>query len=358
MNRREFNISMLAGAGLVAAPGIARSQNVYNLKLGHFISPNHIFAEYLQRWVDELKKTSSGKLNITIFPANTMGPVQNYVDYARTGVADITWYLAGATPGRFPLTEIIQLPFMAGSAEIGTKTLNDPDVLKLIEREHQGLKILYLLTHQPGNLHTSAKPVNTVEDMKGLRIRFASVTIKSFIAALGGTPVGVPPSGIADALQKNTIDGCFVDYGGAHTAFRLGGLVKYTTEMYSYVSSFGVVMNPASFARLPAGTAEADRGHHTPTHCRNRQVVGFGRRSRQEVSGGERRHADHAVQGTGHVVQENRGRRHGQSSGRARYQGTTGHQSTRRHEGCGREGLQDVVLILESVNGGPGCVCF
>jgi TRAP-type C4-dicarboxylate transport system substrate-binding protein len=184
MNRREFNISMLAGAGLVAAPGIARSQNVYNLKLGHFISPNHIFAEYLQRWVDELKKTSSGKLNITIFPANTMGPVQNYVDYARTGVADITWYLAGATPGRFPLTEIIQLPFMAGSAEIGTKTLNDPDVLKLIEREHQGLKILYLLTHQPGNLHTSAKPVNTVEDMKGLRIRFASVTIKSFIAAL------------------------------------------------------------------------------------------------------------------------------------------------------------------------------
>ena len=52
-------------------------------------------------------------------------------------------------------------------------------------------------------------------------------------------------------MQKNTIDGCFVDYGGAHTAFRLGGLVKYTTEMYSYVSSFGVVMNPTSFANLP-----------------------------------------------------------------------------------------------------------
>jgi TRAP-type C4-dicarboxylate transport system substrate-binding protein len=61
----------------------------------------------------------------------------------------------------------------------------------------------------------------------------------------------VPPSGIADALQKGTIDGSFVDYGGAHTAFHLGGLVKYTTEMYSYVSSFGVVMNPASFGKLP-----------------------------------------------------------------------------------------------------------
>lgn len=251
MNRREFNTSLLAGASLIAAPSVARSQTVYNLKLGHFISPTHIFAVYLDNWVKELKEKSNGRLNITIFPANVMGPVQNYADYARTGVADITWFLHGATPGRFPLTETIQLPYMVGSAEIGTKVLNDPEVLKLLAPEYQGVKILYLLTHQPGGLHTASKPVRKVDDMKGLRIRFASVTIKSFIAALGGTPVGVPPSGIADALQKNTIDGCFVDYGGAHTAFRLGGIIKYTTEMYSYVSSFGVVMNPTSFANLP-----------------------------------------------------------------------------------------------------------
>jgi TRAP-type C4-dicarboxylate transport system substrate-binding protein len=251
MNRRQFNASLLAGASLIAAPHVARSQTVHNLKLGHFISPTHIFAQYLDRWTKELKEKSQGRLNITIFPANVMGPVQNYADYARTGVADLTWFLHGATPGRFPLTEVIQLPYMVGSAEIGTKVLNDPAVLELLAPEYQGVKILYLLTHQPGNLHTASKPVRTVDDIKGLRIRFASVTIKSFIAALGGTPVGVPPSGIADALQKGTIDGCFVDYGGAHTAFHLGGLVKYTTEMYSYVSSFGVVMNPASFASLP-----------------------------------------------------------------------------------------------------------
>jgi TRAP-type transport system periplasmic protein len=251
MNRREFNASLLAGATLIAAPRVARSDTVYNLKLGHFINPQHIFAKYLQHWVDELKKRSDGRLNITIFPANQMGPVQNYFDYARTGVADITWYLSGATPGRFPLTDIIQLPYMVGSAEIGTKTLNDPEVLKLIAPEYKGVRVLYLLTHQPGNLLTTDKAVHTVAEMKGLRIRFASVTIKSFIAALGGTPVGVPPSGIADAMQKHTIDGCFLDYGGADSAFHLGGIVKYMTEMYSYVSSFGVVMNPNSYAKLP-----------------------------------------------------------------------------------------------------------
>ena len=251
MNRRQFNTSLLAGATLIAAPNVARSQTVFNLKLGHFIAPQHIFSVYLQKWVDELKEKSGGRLNITIFPANTMGPTPNYFDYARTGVADITWYLTGATPGRFPLTEIIQLPYMVGSAEIGTKTLNDPEVLKLLEPEYQGVKVLYLLTTQPGVLLTANKPVHAVADMKGMRVRFASTTIKSFIAALGATPIGIPPSGIADALQKNSIDGVFTDYGGAHTAFRLGGLVKYSTDLYAYVSSFGVVMNPGSYAKLP-----------------------------------------------------------------------------------------------------------
>jgi TRAP-type C4-dicarboxylate transport system substrate-binding protein len=251
MNRRQFNTSLLAGATLIAAPNLARSQAVFNLKLGHFISPQHIFSVYLQKWVDELKEKSGGRLNITIFPANTMGPTPNYFDYARTGVADITWYLTGATPGRFPLTELIQLPYMVGSAEIGTKTLNDPEVLKLLEPEYQGVKVLYLLTTQPGVLLTANKPVRAVADMKGMRVRFASTTIKSFIAALGATPIGIPPSGIADALQKNSIDGVFTDYGGAHTAFRLGGLVKYSTDIYAYVSSFGVVMNPDSYAKLP-----------------------------------------------------------------------------------------------------------
>lgn len=252
MNRRQFNTSLLAGATLIAAPHIARSQTVFTLRLGHFVAPQHFFSVYLQKWVDELKEKSGGRLNITIFPANAMGPTQDYYDYARSGVADITWYLTGATPGRFPRTEIIQLPYMAGSAEIGTKTLNDPDVLKLLAPEYQGVRLLYLLTTPPGVLLTAKTPVRAAADMKGMRVRFASVTIKSFISALGATPVGVPPSGMADALRNGAIDGVFTHYGSAHTAFRLGGPVKYSTDLYAYVSSFGVAMNQASYDKLPS----------------------------------------------------------------------------------------------------------
>ena len=52
-------------------------------------------------------------------------------------------------------------------------------------------------------------------------------------------------------LQKGTLDGVFIDYGGAGIAFKMGGTLKYTTEMYSYVSSFGVAMNPDFYKKLP-----------------------------------------------------------------------------------------------------------
>ena len=71
--------------------------------------------------------------------------------------------------------------------------------------------------------------------MKGMRIRFASPTVRDFIAGLGATPVGVQPTEILEQLQKGGIDGAFIDYGGAGIAFKMGGTVKYSTEMYSYV---------------------------------------------------------------------------------------------------------------------------
>jgi TRAP-type transport system periplasmic protein len=252
MNRRQFGASMLATmSGVVAAPAVL-AQQTYEMKLAYFVGDQHAMSKWLIKWSDELVKQSGGRLTVKRFPGSQMGPVQQHYDYARTGQADVSWFLHGATPGRFPLTELVQLPYLVGSAEIGTKVLNDPELrAKYLDAEHKGVKVLLLLTHQPGNVHTTRKPIRTVDDMKGLRIRFASPTIREFVAALGGTPVGVAPTEQVEQLQKGTIDGVFIDYGGAGIAFKMGGILKYSTEMYSYVSSFGVGMNPDFWNKLP-----------------------------------------------------------------------------------------------------------
>jgi TRAP-type C4-dicarboxylate transport system substrate-binding protein len=252
MNRRQFAASMLATAsGVVAAPAVLAQQKI-ELKLAYFVGDQHAMSRWLIKWSDELEKQSGGRIAVKRFPGSQMGPVQQHYDFARTGQADVTWFLHGATPGRFTLTEIIQLPYLVGSAEIGTKVLNDPELrAKYLDAEHRGVKVLLLLTHQPGNVHTTKKPIHTTEDMKGLRLRFASPTIRDFVAALGGTPVGVLPTEQVEQLQKGTIDGTFIDYGGAGIAFKMAGILKYSTEMYSYVSSFAVVMNEDFWKKLP-----------------------------------------------------------------------------------------------------------
>ena len=250
-----FTKTILATVAAVFAlgSGAAQAQQKYEMKLAYFVGDQHAMSQWLIRWSEQLEKGSGGRLTVKRFPSAQMGPTPQHYDFARTGQADASWFLHGGTPGRFPLTEIINLPFLVGSAEIGTKVLNDAELrAKYLDAEHKGLKILMLFTHQPGGPHTTKKAIRSLEDFKGLRLRFASPTIRDLVGALGATPVGVPPTEIAEQLQKGTIDGAFMDYGGVGIAFKLGGTIKYSTELYAYVTSFGLGLNEDFWGKLPA----------------------------------------------------------------------------------------------------------
>jgi TRAP-type C4-dicarboxylate transport system substrate-binding protein len=243
----------IAAAAAGALCATAQAQEKFEVKVAEFVGAQHFMTKWLVGWGEKLEKASHGRLVFKHFPNAQMAPTPAHYDLARTGQADVSWFLHGGTPGRFPLTEIVNLPYMVGSAEIGTKVLNDAQLrAKYLDGEHKGVHMLLLLTHQPGNIHTTKKPIRGTSDMKGMRLRFASPTVRDFISGLGATPVGVQPTEILEQLQKGGIDGAFIDYGGAGIAFKMGGTVKYTTEMYSYVTSFGVAMNPEFHAKLPA----------------------------------------------------------------------------------------------------------
>jgi len=250
MTTTTYATGLIAGIAAAALwSGVAQAKT--EMKLAHFVTPKHAFSQWLAGWAKDVEKKSGGEISFKIFPGSQMGPPPKYYDIARTGRAEVTWSAHGFTPGRFPLTELSNMPFLIGSAEIGTKVLNDATLrAKYLDKEHKGVKVLVLLTHQPGNIHTAKKPVRTIADMKGLRIRFASQTIRDFVRELGGTPRGLPPTQIVDQMQKGTLDGAFIDYGGAGIAFRMGPVTKYTTEMYSYVTSFCVCMNAKAYAAL------------------------------------------------------------------------------------------------------------
>jgi TRAP-type C4-dicarboxylate transport system substrate-binding protein len=230
----------------------AEAQEKFEVKVANFIPAQHFVSKWLVTWGEKLEKSSGARLVFKHFPGGQMGPAPAHYDLSRNGQAEISLFLHGATPGRFPLSELTHLPYVVGSAEIGTKVINDSKLRSTyLDAEHRGVKVLLLFTHQPGNVFTTAKPIRAIEDMKGMRIRFASSTIRDFIATIGGAPIGVPSGEQLEQLQKGVIDGTFIDYGGAGIAFKMAGTIKYATEMYSFVSSFGLAMNPQFHDRLP-----------------------------------------------------------------------------------------------------------
>jgi TRAP-type C4-dicarboxylate transport system substrate-binding protein len=245
--------TVFAAVTALALSTTVQAQDKFEVKVAEFVGAQHFMTKWLMQWGEKLEKASNGRLVFKHFPGAQMAPTPAHYDLARNGQADGSWFLHGGTPGRFPFTELISLPYMVGSSEIGTKVLNDAQLRsKYLDPEHKGVHVLLLLTHQPGNVYTTKKPIRTTGDMKGMRIRFASPTIRDFIAGLGGSPVGVQPTEILEQLQKGAIDGAFIDYGGAGIAFKMGGTLKYATEMYSYVASFGIGMNPEFHSKLPA----------------------------------------------------------------------------------------------------------
>ena len=239
---------------VIGLTGPTLAQEVTRLRLSHYAPAGHAMAVYLDEWADELEVASNGRLRIDVFPGGQLGSVTDHYDMVRRGVVDIGWILHGATSDRFPLTSLIDIPFTVDSAVHGTRVLNDPELReRYLDAEHRGLKVLYLFTHQPAQIHTADRAVTAPADLTGQRIRFPSATAREFLDQLGADSVGLPPSEIAEAMQRKVVDGVLIDYGGAGIAFQLGGLVGHVAEVNAYVTSFGIVMNPRTWSELTDG---------------------------------------------------------------------------------------------------------
>jgi TRAP-type C4-dicarboxylate transport system substrate-binding protein len=104
-------LALVLGLMCMAVPRVG-AQPRYELKLAYFVGDQHAMSQWLIRWSEKLERESGGRLLIKRFPASQMGPAQQHYDFVRTEQADIVWFLHGATPGRFPLTELIELPYL------------------------------------------------------------------------------------------------------------------------------------------------------------------------------------------------------------------------------------------------------
>lgn len=238
------------GIALGATAAGAVAQEV-KLTLSHFAPAAHNHhVNVILPWTEEVRKRTNGRVEIRVFPgASLCKPPQQY-DCAKSGIADLAWGVTGWTPGRFPMTSVLELPYMHRTAAVGSQMLaNLWDTY--LNKEYDDVHVLYLNVHPAGHVHTAARPIRTLEDFKGMKIRTPTAVVGDLLDALGATKVGMPANQIYESMSQRVIDGFGMPFE-ALPSFRLHEVSRHHTEVGMYTTTFAMFMNKARYESLPA----------------------------------------------------------------------------------------------------------
>ncbi|RJQ67899.1 MAG: C4-dicarboxylate ABC transporter substrate-binding protein [Desulfobacteraceae bacterium] len=219
------------------------------LSYSNFFPPTHIQSQLAESWCKEVEKRTEGRVKVQYFAGQTLTKANQTYDSVLGGIADIGFSAFAYTRGRFPLMGVIDMPLGYPTGVAATEVANA--VYKRFKpKELDNTQLMYLHAHGPGMVHTRSKPIRTIEDFKGLKIRSTGISAE-VVSALGGTPVPMSMPESYQSLQKGVVDGS-VHPLESNKGWNLGEVVRYVTlaRPVAYTTAFFVVMNKDKWSAL------------------------------------------------------------------------------------------------------------
>jgi len=240
------------GCFTLASVGIAQAETI-TLKFATGFSPKHTMqAKVFEPWAKKITELTGGKVKVTFYPGGALAKAPDTYSIAEKGIADLGYYLHDYTPGRFPLTTVFELPFMVPSAEkLSSAMWKTYEEIPAFKKEYDKVKLMALFGHPGGHFCTVKKPIKTIADFKGLKIRTVSPSVTKALKLYGAVPVSMPITETYTALERGVVDGTVVPWEGI-AIFKLDDLIKYVSEASFYTVTMAVVMNKKKWESLPA----------------------------------------------------------------------------------------------------------
>ncbi|EAQ13228.1 MULTISPECIES: TRAP transporter substrate-binding protein [Maritimibacter] len=253
MTTRKLLTSLAAGAALTAlSTGGAFAQEV-TLKLHQFLPAQaNVPKDVLDVWADNVEKDSEGRIKVERYASMALGGTPpELMDQAIDGIADVVWTVVGYTPGRYPTTEVFELPFMVSDAREASCAYSKMFDTHMKDGEFKDLHIVGTWVHGPGMFHTN-EPVEVPSDLEGMKIRGGSRLVNDLLTRVGAEPIGMPVPAVSEALSKGVIDGTTIPWEVTY-ALKVPELVTNHTEFEGpalYNLTFVLAMNKGVYEGL------------------------------------------------------------------------------------------------------------
>lgn len=250
-----FRRSMLGLAIGLAMLGTTGASAQTRLSMSSWAAPTHLLTQrVLGDWAKDVEAATQGRVKFNLLPKAVASPANTF-DAVRDGLADVSFILHGAIPGRFTLTQMVEFPQMGASGELNSAVYQQlHDQYLAAAGEHKGVKVLAVFTHGPGNIVMSGKrSIQRQEDLSGVKLRVGGGAVSELMTALGAVPLIRPGSETHDLLVGGVVDGTLVPYE-TYVSYRLENVVKNATRVPDglYTLSFAVIMNEKAYEALSA----------------------------------------------------------------------------------------------------------
>ncbi len=247
-NPRGFLLLALA-AVLPFAAGCRPASDTRELSLAHFLSADHALNEAMfTPLAHKLSELSGGRLTVKQYPAgalNSSAPAQ--YSMLLSGVADIALAVPAYTSDLFPKTDLIAYPGVCKTATECTEAMRH--ARSVLEPEYEA-RVLAIWANDAPVLLTRDRPVRTLEDMRGLKIRVSTRSAIPFIEALGASAVMQPGTVVHQSLTTGVIDGVAISPSGI-VAFQLHEPASYLTTWLPLSGlPFVLLMNQGAYDAL------------------------------------------------------------------------------------------------------------
>ncbi len=249
-----------AGAAIAASTSWAATAQETTLTITSWAPPTHgMNAIFFPKLIEEMEAATDGRVTAEIKYGLASPPAQ--YDLVLDGAADIAWIFHGYTPGRFVATKLIELPGYEGSAEAASVAhWRAYEQFMADLNEHIGVKVIGLMTHGVGVLHTNAD-LGSLDDISGMKLRLGGGVAGDVGTALGASGINVPAPEVYTTLASNAADGVMMPMEGK-ASFKLFEVATntYTVPGGFYRGSFAVIMNPDTWDGLSAEDQTALEG--------------------------------------------------------------------------------------------------
>ncbi len=226
------------------------SAEVIKLKFANYFPPTHMNSVVMGQYCEELNKKLTGKVEVTQYTGGTLLTAPKVAAGVATGIADIGLSNCSYTRGRFPVMEIMELPLGFPSSWVATHVANDV-YDKFKPKEWETYHVLMFSTSPPNVLQTLNKPVKTLDELKGMKIR-GQGRLGDIVKALGAVPLPIEMVDLYESLRRGVIDGTYAPLETLK-GFKLGEVEKYVTASWKVgsVFAFYVAMNKSKWNSLP-----------------------------------------------------------------------------------------------------------